>query len=251
MNLLTKKILFGAVATVLLGGGGYLFLGNNDTSPSDSSTQNTPSVSKKILINNDGTVVIAQQKPPSRDLVAEAFTLCEKVGQNSLAYRGTNWHPKQNKKIGDNFEYEVSDRSELFFKYLPAYEKAGLVTITNTRTGVLKAFINFTLTDKGKLYASEKEHDFSTMMAHLKDTKSLELYLNEVDQIEVTGLTSPSENYSGEKTMSVEYTIKFKPTPFGQISPTEEGILEKSKGGRLKLWDDGWRVNCELFSLGI
>jgi len=130
------------------------------------------------------------------------------------------WAPGQFGASGTGFAYPYHEK-------VMAMEKAGLVKITGRALGGDL----FEFTDKAQPYVSELKDKDSSLPS--KDIK-----LGEPVSLEVTGLTSPSED-SSQKTMKFEYTITYRLTPFGEVlgTPTTEKSFDV-----FVLYDDGWRL---------
>ncbi|MFH0792258.1 MAG: hypothetical protein V1905_03535 [bacterium] len=82
--------------------------------------------------------------------------------------------------------------------------------------------ISFDLTEQAKPYII-KESEYEN--TNLKD---LTVLLGEVVNVEVTGLTKPADDITGQKVIYADYKAKFEPTPIGKIP--------------FIFYDDGWRI---------
>jgi hypothetical protein len=71
-------------------------------------------------------------------------------------------------------------------------------------------------------------------------TSDVKVLLAEVDKVEVTGISKPSDAM-GQKICQASYTVRYKPTPFGEVFMRPEQLVQHGSMFFV-LYDDGWRI---------
>lgn len=92
------------------------------------------------------------------------------------------------------------------------------------------------LTSKAKSYVIKED----IQQSFGRKKKIVTLLLSEVDKIDVSGVSKPSDMF-GHRMCTVDYTIHYKPTPFGEIFLEKDRMIHKGQMPFV-LYDDGWRI---------
>jgi hypothetical protein len=68
----------------------------------------------------------------------------------------------------------------------------------------------------------------------------VKVVLAEVDKVEVTGISKPSDAM-GQKVCEAGYTVRYKPTPFGEVFMRPDQLVQHDSMLFVH-YDDGWRI---------
>lgn len=179
-----------------------------------------------------------------KNKITHTITLGNADGKKMYSYSHINYYNEAHKKhkLGKKFVedpnrfIQLSEKGLVNYKVLKLKRDDGYKRSKGDRSRFYEDWFEISLTAKGKKYATEK---MEKSVWGNKVSKMAVVRLAELDSVEITGLTEPSDA-GGTIVTKVEYVSKYKLTPFGEVF---KGKVKLTRKGYVyfQLYDDGWR----------